>query len=567
MPTSMRLQMEDRAMKMSLGIIDDVLVRVDMFIFPADFVILDCEVDYEVPIILGRPFLATQKVLVDVEAGELTFRVCMVNVEDPLEEVLLNLDVNEDEGRVECVNALHGMGSYSYEPHKLSLDLENIKTLPTKPLIEEPHVLELKPLPSHLRRLNEAIQEVVKKKVIKWLDAVIVYPISDSFWTSLMQCVTEKGGMTVVTNEQNELIPIGLSTDERYSGYNKILIALENQEKTTFTCPYDNFAFSRMPFGLCNALATFQRCMMAIFIDMVEDFLEVFMDDFSVDAKFVFNDECMKAFELLKYKLTTTPITTAPNWSLPFELMCDASDIRVGSVLGQRVNKMFHPVYDGSKTMNDAQVNYTVAEKELLAIVFAMEKFRPYLMGAKVIVHTDHAALHYLMTKKDSKARARTALKVVSCGFYCPTLYKDAGELVKRCDECQRAGGISKKDEIPLTTILEVDMFDVCNIDFMGPFVSSCGNTYILVAVYYVSKLVEAVTLPNNEARSVVAFLKTNIFTRFGTPRAIISDGGSHFCNKVFDTLIAKTDWSKKLDDALCAYRTSYKTPIGMSPC
>uniref|UniRef100_A0A1U7XT26 Uncharacterized protein LOC104237573 n=1 Tax=Nicotiana sylvestris TaxID=4096 RepID=A0A1U7XT26_NICSY len=134
--------MEDRAMKMSLGIIDDVLVRVDMFIFPADFVILDCEVDYEVPIILGRPFLATQKVLVDVEAGELTFRV---------------------------------------------------------------------------------------------------------------------GGMTVVTNEQNELIPIGLSTDERYSGYNKILIALENQEKTTFTCPYDNFAFSRMPFGLCNALATFQR--------------------------------------------------------------------------------------------------------------------------------------------------------------------------------------------------------------------------------------------------------------------------------------------------------------------
>jgi len=101
-------------------------------------------------------------------------------------------------------------------------------------------------------------------------------------------------------------------------------------------------------------------------------------------------------------------------------------------------------------------------------------------------------------------------------------LYTDAGELVKRCNECQRAGGILKKDEMPLNTILEVDIFDVWGIDFMGPFVSSCGNTYILVAVDYVSKWVEVVALPNNEAQSVVAFLKKSIFTRFGTFRAII---------------------------------------------
>ena len=91
------------------------------------------------------------------------------------------------------------------------------------------------------------------------------------------------------------------------------------------------------------------------------------------DAKFVFNEKCMKTFELLKYKLTTTPIITAPNWSLPFEIICDASDVAVGAFLGQRVNKMFHPVYYASKTMNDAQVNYMVTENELLAIVFAME--------------------------------------------------------------------------------------------------------------------------------------------------------------------------------------------------
>ncbi|XP_070001928.1 uncharacterized protein [Nicotiana sylvestris] len=103
--------------------------------------------------------------------------------------------------------------------------------------------------------------------------------------------------------------------------------------------------------------------------------------------------------------------------------------------------------------------------------------------------------------------RARTASKVLSCGFYWPILFKDAGEVVKRCDEYQRAGGISKRNEMPLNTILEVDIFDVWGIDFMGPFVSSCGNTYILVVVDYVSKWVEAVALPNNEVRSVVAFL------------------------------------------------------------
>ncbi|XP_070049584.1 uncharacterized protein [Nicotiana tomentosiformis] len=187
-PTSMRLQMTNRTMKWPLGIIHDVVVRVDKFILPVDFVILDCEVDYEVPIILGRPFLETRKALVDVEAGELTFRVgdekvvfyvcksmrqpnsngvcsfvdivievivddtsVMINVEDPLEAVLLNHEDDEKADLIEYANALQGMGSFTYGPRKLSLDLENRKTPPTKPSIEEPPTLELKPLPSHLR--------------------------------------------------------------------------------------------------------------------------------------------------------------------------------------------------------------------------------------------------------------------------------------------------------------------------------------------------------------------------------------------------------------------------------
>nr|XP_016504866.1 PREDICTED: uncharacterized protein LOC107822813 [Nicotiana tabacum] len=120
---------------------------------------------------------------------------------------------------------------------------------------------------------------------------------------------------------------------------------------------------------------------------------------------------------------------------------------------------------------------------------------------------------------------------------------------------------------MPLNTILEVDIFDVWGIDFMGPFVGSCGDTYILVAVDYVSKWVEAVALPNNEARSVVAFLKKSIFTRFGAPRAIISDGGSHFCNRAFDSLLSKYGVNHKVTTPYHPQASGQvETPIGMSP-
>ena len=172
-----------------------------------------------------------------------------------------------------------------------------------------------KPSVEHQRRLNPPMQEVVKKEIIKWLDAGVIYPISDSNWVCPVQCVPKKGGMTVVPNERNELVPMRPVTGWRvcmdyrklnawtekdhfpmpfmeqmldrlagkgwycfldgYSGYNQISIAPEDQEKTTFTCPYGTFAFKRMPFGLCNAPATFQRCMMSIFSDMVEDVIRL----------------------------------------------------------------------------------------------------------------------------------------------------------------------------------------------------------------------------------------------------------------------------------------------------
>ncbi|GJS27256.1 reverse transcriptase domain-containing protein [Tanacetum coccineum] len=120
---------------------------------------------------------------------------------------------------------------------------------------------------------------------------------------------------------------------------------------------------------------------------------------------FIFSNECIQAFETLKKKLTEAPILIAPDWDLPFELMCDASDFAIGAVLGQRHEKHFRPIHYASKTMNEAKSHYTTTEKEMLAVVYAFEKFRSYLILNKSIVYTDHSALKYLFAKKDSKAR------------------------------------------------------------------------------------------------------------------------------------------------------------------
>nr|GEW07820.1 reverse transcriptase domain-containing protein [Tanacetum cinerariifolium] len=281
------------------------------------------------------------------------------------------------------------------------------------------------------------------------------------------------------------------------------------------------------------------------------------------ETPFVFSKECIDAFDILRNKLTEAPILVVPDWNLPFEIMCDASDYAIGVVLRQRKSKHFQPIHYANKTITEAQIHYTMTEKEMLIIrrcVHGQQAFK--ILKA---CHEGPSGGHH--------GTNLTAKKVFDAGFFWPSIYHDAHEMIKTCDICQRQGKISQIDEMPQNT------------------------------VDYLSKWVEAKALPTNDIRVVVKFLKS-LFSRFGIPRAIISDRKTYFCNDQFTRVMIKygvihrlatayhpqtsgqvevsnrglkrilertvrkncASWSDKLDDALWAFRTAYKTSIGCTP-
>ncbi|GJW33979.1 reverse transcriptase domain-containing protein [Tanacetum coccineum] len=514
----MSLELADRSIQYPRGIIENVLIQVDKFILPIDFVILDmpedsrksinqsdlesCEslgnkpdddFDQEKPIrridYFNTPYPVAQETakpngvksehLYSASANE-------INVKKPK---LKNLPHHLEYAY------LHGDKSFPiiisselFEKEKMLLlqvfekrkgaiawKMSNIKGI--RPLFCTHKILmedDFKPVIQPQRRLNPKVQDVVKNKIVKLLDSELIYSISDSSWVSPIHVVPKKGGMTIVLNDDNELIPSRIITGWRvcidyrkhndatqkdhfplpfidqmlerlcgneyycfldgFSGFFQIPITPEDQEKTMFTFPYVTFAYRRMSFGLCNPPVTFQRCMTTIFHDMVEDFMEVFMDDFSVfdnsfncclanldrmlarceETNLMLNwEKCLfmvKEGIVLGHKISGARIEVdiAKIKKLPYPTNVKGvrsflghsgfycSNFAVEVVLGQRIDGKFKPIYYASKTLNNAQEHYTTTEKELLVVVSSFDKFRPYLILSKTIVYTDHSALKYL---------------------------------------------------------------------------------------------------------------------------------------------------------------------------
>nr|GEV13331.1 reverse transcriptase domain-containing protein [Tanacetum cinerariifolium] len=339
-----------------------------------------------------------------------------------------------------------------------------------------------------------------------------------------------------------------------FSGYFQILIDPKDQEKTTSTCPYGTFAYKRMPFGLCNAPGIFQR--------YTKLALNWEKSHFMVKEGIVLGHKISKkGIEVDKAKIEVISKlphpTTVKGIHKPVRKHFDPKEINETFPL-ESLNKVAHK--DPSTPWFADLANYHARNFIIKGMTSQQKKkfFKdarhyfwddPYLFRtcANQIIRRCVAGKEAIDILNACHSRPTgghyganyTAKKVFDSGFYWPSIYKVAFELVKHCDSCQRQGKVSQKDETPQNFIQICKIFDVWGIDFMGPFPNSKGNKYILVAVDYLSKWVEAKVLPTNDARVVVKFLKS-LFSQFGTPKAIISNRGTHFCNDQFAKVMSK---------------------------
>ncbi|XP_070034356.1 uncharacterized protein [Nicotiana tomentosiformis] len=713
------LQLADQTTILPEGIIEDILVRVDKFVFLIDFIVVDMElmlrvgtekVVFQMKRMMKYPSdvvfshscfkldiigelpekyrsdklkedeaLETEEQVVDedeikeeaskpnVELKVLPTHLKYVFLETNNIPVIISTDLTgtHEQKQVELLSK-----------HKKAIDwsIDDIHGISPAICMHKIHLEEnSKAVVQPQRKLKTTLEEVVHKEIIKLLDAGVMFPIYESQWTSPVQVVPKNGDMTVIKNEDNELIPTRTVTGWRmcidyirlngatrkdhfpilfidqmlkkvaghrcycfldgYSGYNHIPIAPEDVEKTTFTCPSGIFAYRRMSFGLYNAPATFQRCMMSIFSDLNGKCLEVFMDDFTLfgddfedclmnlklmlerceathlvlnweKCHFMVNEGIVLGHKITahgievdkaKEKLVSASIMVTPDWSQPFEIMCDASDVAVGAVMGQRRDKMFRPIYYASRTLNDAQVNYATIENEFFAVVFVFDKFRSYMVGSKVIVHTDHSALKYMLSKKESKSRLMRWVFL---------LQEFDLEIKDRKDiENQVADHLSRLEKPQVETVeIKVEfpdeqIFSIEEVSERLPWYADIAN---FLASGWLPHGVIRRCVPEEEMASILShchdgatgghyggnrtagkvmeigllhyYSNYGVTHKTGTPYHAQTSGQVKVANRELKQILEKTvsasrkDWSIKLDEALWAYRSAFKVTIGILP-
>nr|GEW73545.1 reverse transcriptase domain-containing protein [Tanacetum cinerariifolium] len=502
-----------------------------------------------------------------------------------------------------------------------------------KSSVDEPPVVELRVLHPHLEYAflegDDKLPVIIAKNlsveektalltVLKSHKQTITWKLSDI----KLHCVPSKGGFTVVKNKDNELILTRMVTGWRvcidyrklneatrkdhfplpfmdqmlerlagnqyycildgFSGYFQILIDPKDQEKTTFTCPYETFAYRRMPFGLCNAPGTFQRCMMEIFYDLIKKTMEVFMDDFSIFGN---------SFQY---------------WDMPFELMCDASDFAIRAVLGQRQDKHFRPIHYASKTMIEAESNYTTTKKEMLAVVYAFEKFWSYLILNKSIVYTDHFALKYLFAKKDSKARLLRWVLLLQEFTFNVIDTKGAENLaayhLSRLENPHQnvLDPTEINESFPLETLNLVSTRGNQSTPWFADFANYHAGNFIVIGMCVSGEeaieILKACHSGPTGGHDGLNYIAKKVFDSGFFWPTIYHDAQDPVKNcdvcqrqgkisqkdempqnsiqvcEIFDVWGIdfmgenRTSWSDKLDDALWAFRTAYKTPIECTP-
>eukprot|EP00253_Pinus_taeda_P009906 PITA_09906 len=274
------------------------------------------------------------------------------------------------------------------------------------------------------------------------------------------------------------------------------------------------------------------------------------------DVEFKWSDDCQRALNELKDKLVSAPILRGPNWALPFHIHTDSSNKAIGAALGQFEGKLPYAIYFVSKNLSKVEMNYMVTEKEFLAMVHSLNKFRHYITGYQTFIHTDHVAIRYLMNKPDVNARIirwllllqqfdltivdknqvkkivcyflsildlpaakRTAFKILQAGYYWPTLHQDVRRYISQCDRCQRMGKPTPRDKMPLQPQVTLEPFQKWGMDFVVPInPPSRQKSYIIVCTDYLTKWAETKAIKAATKEKAAEFLRENIFHKFCYP-------------------------------------------------